>query len=128
MPDGHLSQNECRRLLLVALGRQRVGKTALLNTVVQYFRSQGSEIEVWNADQQNRTHSLSTFFPDASAPPEGGLMDTRGWIESKLKEQSGRGYHAVLDAGGGVTGFSALVEDVPVIEALLTTKGVETSV
>ena len=62
--------------------------------------------------------SLSTFFPDASLPPDGGLADTRGWIESKLKEQAEQGYHAVLDAGGGFTGFSALVEDVPVIEAL----------
>lgn len=118
MPDGHYSRGGRRRLLLVALGRQRVGKTALLNTTVQYFRAQGSEIEVWNADQQNRTHSLSTFFADASVPPDGGLMDTRGWIESKLKEQAEHGYHAVLDAGGGFTGFSALVEDVPVISTL----------
>jgi hypothetical protein len=118
MPDGHFSRDGRRRLLLVALGRQRVGKTALLNTVVQYFRAEGSEIEVWNADLQNRTHSLSTFFPDASLPPDGGLMDTRGWIEGKLREQAEHGYHAVLDPGGGFTGFSALVEDVPVISAL----------
>src|ERR1700753_4124419 len=79
MPDGHFSRDGRRRLLLVALGRQRVGKSAVLNTVVQYFRAGGSEVVVWNADQHNRTHSLSTFFPDASLPPEGGLMDTRGW-------------------------------------------------
>ena len=118
MPDGHFSRDGRRQLLLVALGRQRVGKTALLNTVVQYFRAEGSGIEVWNADQQNRTHSLSTFFSDASVPSETGLADTRRWIESKLIDQGERGYHAVLDAGGGVTGFSALVEDVPIVEVL----------
>ncbi len=118
MPDGHFPRDGRRRLLLVALGRQRVGKTALLNTVVQYFRADGSQIEIWNADQQNRTHSLSTFFSDASVPPEGGLADTRGWIEGMLKDQVERGYHAVLDAGGGVTGFSSLVEDVPIVDAL----------
>jgi hypothetical protein len=118
MPDGHFSRDGQRRLLMVALGRQRVGKTALLNTIVQYFRAEGNEIEVWNADQQNRTHSLSTFFSDASVPPEGGLVDTGGWIESMLKHQVEHGYHAVLDAGGGLTGFSALVETVPVIAAL----------
>jgi hypothetical protein len=96
----------------------------VLNTVVQYFRAGGSEIVVWNADQQNRTHSLSTFFPDASVPPEGGLVDARGWIESNLKHQAEHGYHAVLDAGGGLTGFSALVEDVPVI-ADLAAKGTD---
>jgi len=118
MPDGHFSRDGRRRLLMVALGRQRVGKTALLNTIVQYFRAEGNEIEVWNADQQNRTHSLSTFFSDARVPPEGGLVDAGGWIESKLKHQAEHGYHAVLDAGGGLTGFSALVETVPVIAAL----------
>jgi hypothetical protein len=87
MPDGHFSRDGRRRLLMVALGRQRVGKTALLNTIVQYFRAEGNEIEVWNADQQNRTHSL--------------------------------------DAGGGLTGFSALVETVPVIAALAAQGTVE---
>ena len=106
MPDGNFHPAGDRSLLWVALGRQRVGKTALLNTTIQYFRALGSHIEIWNADQQNRTHSLSTFFPDASVPLEGGLADTRGWIESKLKEQAEHGYHAVLDAGGGWTGFA----------------------
>jgi hypothetical protein len=118
MPDSQFSRDGQGRLLRGALGRQRVGKTAVLNTVVQYFRAQGSEIEVWNADQQHRTHSLSTFFPDASVPPEDELRDNRRWIESKIKEQSERGYHAVLDAGGGLTGFSVLVEGVRVVEAL----------
>jgi hypothetical protein len=35
-----------------------------------------------------------------------------------LKDQAKRGYHAVLDAGGGWTGFSSLVEDVPIVDAL----------
>ena len=118
MPDGHFAHDGQRPLLLVALGRQRVGKTALLNTIVQYHRALGSQVEVWNADQQNRTHSLSTFFPDADCPSDAGLADTREWIERKLRDQAERRYHAVLDAGGGFTGFSALVEDVPVIEFL----------
>ena len=118
MPDGHMPHAAQRSLLWAALGRQRVGKTALLNAAVQYFRAQGIRIEVWNADQQNRTHSLSTFFADAAAPPEGGLVDGRVWIEGRLVDQVKGRYHAVLDAGGGWTGFSSLIEDVPVIDAL----------
>ena len=118
MPDGHMSQPASKRLLWIALGRQRVGKTALLNAAVQYFRALGSNIEVWNADQQNRTHSLSTFYSDAAVPPEGGLADSRVWIERRFVDQAQRGYHAVLDAGGGATGFSSLIEDVPVLEPL----------
>ncbi len=125
MPDGQMKSAAGRPALWVAMGRQRVGKTALLNAAVQYFRAQGSQIQVWNADQQNRTHSLSTFFADAAVPPDGGLMDGRAWIERQISDQAARGYHAVLDAGGGWTGFSSLIEDVPVVESL-GAGGVET--
>jgi len=84
MPDGHKSRMDQRSLLWIALGRQRVGKTALLNAAVQYFRALGCHIEIWNADQQNRTHSLSTFFADAAVPPAGGLADGKLWIEGQL--------------------------------------------
>ena len=115
MPDGQIPREPGRKVLWVALGRQRVGKTTVLNAAVQYFQSLGSRIEVWNADQQNRTHSLSTFFPDAAAPVSGGLADSKKWIEGRLIDQARQGYHAVLDAGGGWTGFSALIEEVPII-------------
>ena len=118
MPDGQNSTTTRPSLLWVALGRQRVGKTALLNSAVQYFRQMGSSIEIWNADQQNRTHSLSTFFPDAATPETGGLADSQSWIEGRLADQANRRYHAVLDAGGGWTGFSSLIDNVPVIETL----------
>lgn len=118
MPDGQMPQPRQRVLLWVALGRQRVGKTALLNAAVQYVRGLGGQIEIWNADQQNRSHTLSTFFPDALTPPAGGLGDAKLWIEERLVDQSRRRIHAALDAGGGWTGFSSLVEDVPILGAL----------
>lgn len=118
MPDGHNIPTARPSLLWVALGRQRVGKTALLNSAVQYFRGLGSSIEIWNADQKNPTHSLSTFFPDAAVPEAGGLADAQSWIERRLADQAIRCYHAVLDAGGAWTGFSSLVDNVPVIETL----------
>lgn len=118
MPDGHNVPTIPPSLLRVALGRQRVGKTALLDAAIQCFRGLGSRIEVWNADQQNTTHSLSTFFPDAAVPGTGGLADAQSWIEQRLFDQSVRRYHAVLDAGGGWTGFSALIDNVPVVETL----------
>lgn len=118
MPDGNMTPGAKRARLWIAVGRQRVGKTALLNASVQYFRALGSRIEVWNADQQNRSHTLSTFFADAMTPPAGGLADGRMWIEERLMDQARHRHHAVLDAGGGWTGFSSLVEDVPIAGAL----------
>jgi hypothetical protein len=118
MPDGEVSRSTPKSVLWIALGRQRVGKTTVLNAAVQYFRERGCPIEVWNADQQNRSHSLSTFFGDALVPPPGGLVDGRLWIEERLTDQVRRRSHAVLDAGGGWTGFSSLVEEVPLVGVL----------
>ena len=119
MPDTHVRADENPELLLLAaIGRQRVGKTALLNALVQHCRGLGGEVVVLNADQQNSTHSLSTFFPDAKVPPPGSLMDNRAWIEAELVAMVQGRHHAVLDAGGGWTGFSSLVEDVPLHESL----------
>src|SRR5260370_41277706 len=118
MPDGQVSPGARKSVLWIALGRQRVGKTTVLNAAVQYFRERGCSIEVWNADQQNRSHSLSTFFGDALVPPPGGLVDGKLWIEERLMDQVRRRFHAVLDAGGGWTGFSSLVEDVPLVGLL----------
>jgi hypothetical protein len=118
MPNRQISSGERKSVLWIALGRQRVGKTTVLNAAVQYFREKGCPIEVWNADQQNRSHSLSTFFADALVPPPGGLVDGKLWIEERLMDQVRRRVHAVLDAGGGWTGFSSLVEDVPLVGVL----------
>jgi len=122
MPDDRIPKHTTK--MWTAQGRQRVGKTALLNTAGQYFRGLGCEIDIWNADQQNRTHSLSTFFPDAATPPTGSLSDGKAWIEERLAEQVRSGRHALLDAGGGLTGFSALVDEIPLVGAL-GQKGVE---
>ena len=118
MPDGQLVGGEQRAVLWTALGRQRVGKTTLLNMAAQFFRGRGVPLEVWNADQQNRSHSLSSFFIDAVVAPEGGLEDGKRWIEQRLVAQVQRRCHAVLDPGGGFTGFSSLVHEVPVIGQL----------
>jgi hypothetical protein len=118
MPDGQMRPVDRSTTLWIALGRQRVGKTALLNTAVQYFRAQGNPVRVWNADQQNRSHTLSMFFPDADEVPNGGIEDGKVWIEARIEELIKDRYDAVLDVGGGATGFSRLVQEVPVLEAM----------
>ena len=90
MPDGQNPMRVRRGVLWIALGRQRVGKTTVLNAAVQYFQSLGYVFEVWNADQQNRSHSLTTFFPDALAPLMNPLIHnwhiTSGWQASILRD------------------------------------------
>ena len=118
MPDGQNLEYRRPPILWVALGRQRVGKTALLNAAVQYFRALGNPVEVCNADQQNRSHSIATFFPDAQDVPAGGLEDVKLFIEGRIAHQIEHGYDAVLDVGGGATGFAKLVKEVRLLEAV----------
>ena len=105
-------------ILWIAVGRQRVGKTTLLNTAGQYFRALGNPVRVWNADQQNRSHALSMFFADTEEAPPGGIEDGKVWIEGRIGHLIEHRYDAVLDVGGGATGFAKLVQEVPLLEAV----------
>lgn len=107
-----------RGVLWVALGRQRVGKTVLLSAAAQFFEARGADFAVWNADQQNRRHAISTFCPGAASVPSGGIEAAKRWIEGRLVTLMASGGSAMLDIGGGFTGFSALTEDVPLVESL----------
>jgi hypothetical protein len=118
MPDGQIGRPNDKGVLVVVAGRQRVGKTTVANALLQYFGGQGCHFEVWNADQQNRSHSLSSFFPDALMPPAGGMVDGRMWLEQRLKDQVRRRSNAVLDPGGGWTSFASLVREIPLVPAL----------
>jgi hypothetical protein len=118
MPDGQMMPADRPPILWIALGRQRVGKTVLLNTAVQYFRGLGNPLRVWNADQQNRSHTLSLFFPDAEEVTGSGIEDGMAWTEARIEHQIAHGYDAVLDVGGGATGFAKLVQEVPLLDAL----------
>ncbi len=86
MPEGHVKPVDRLPILWIALGRQRVGRTAMLNTAVPYFRTNGNPIRVWNADQQIRSHTLSVFFPDAETVPNSGIEDGKAWIEGRLED------------------------------------------
>ena len=118
MPDGHKSRVDQRSLLWIALGRQRVGKTALLNADVKWFRALGCHIEIWNADQQNRTDSLSTIFADA--------VGSHRRRPCRLANCGSRDNSSIRSTGGIMrcsmpaatwTGNSSLIEDMPVIQA-----------
>lgn len=105
--------------MIVAVGRQRVGKTTLLNAITEIYRGLGADIEVWNADLHNRSHILSLFHPDALEPRAGvGLQDQRKWIEDRVRDQVQHRRDAVLDVGGGVTALNALIEEVKLVRSL----------
>ncbi len=105
--------------MIVAVGRQRVGKTTLLNVITEIYRGLGADLDVWNADLHNRSHTLSLFHPDALEPNAGvGLQDQRKWIEDRVRDQVQNRRDAVLDVGGGLTALNALIEEVKLVRSL----------
>jgi hypothetical protein len=106
-------------VLIIAVGRQRVGKTTILNVLIEVFRSLGADVEIWNADLHNRTHTLSLFHTDALQPPdETSLEDQKRWIEERVREMVTHRRDAILDVGGGMTGLNALIEEMRLVEML----------
>lgn len=105
-------------VIITAIGRQRVGKTALLNALVQIAQMRGAELDIWNCDLLNRSHSLTTFHKAALVPPIGQTKDQRSWIEARIEEQIESRRDAVLDVGGGWTALHELIEETPLVELL----------
>lgn len=102
-------------ILLMALGRGRVGKTVLLNAVVQYFRPKGADIRVWNIDAHNASHSLGVFHSDAMVPAHEEIDERRHWLERQMMDQSAQRYDVVLDVGGGDIVLSQLAKDLDLV-------------
>ncbi len=97
-------------VVIVVVGRQRVGKTSFLNTTVQFLRAHGGEFVVWNADKLNRTYSLSMFSGDVLEPTRGDAEDVKAWLEDRFTHLVQHRYDAVLDIGGGDTPLAFLAQ------------------
>ncbi|GCD60553.1 hypothetical protein NBRC3280_3168 [Acetobacter pasteurianus NBRC 3280] len=68
-------------VLLTAVGRQRTGKTVFLNALTETVMRQGGDVEVWNTDHLNVSHSISHFHPNAKKPATGNLKEQKSWLE-----------------------------------------------
>ena len=112
------SPGERKPIVLIVVGRQRVGKTTLLNTTVQFVRAHGGNMAVWNADKLNTTYSLSMFSDNVLEPSSGDTEDVKAWLEGQFTDLIRYRYDAVLDIGGGETPLARLVEEVPIVHTL----------
>ena len=105
-------------VVMMVLGRQRVGKTSFLNAVAQYMKARGAVFEVWDGDQQNTSYNLSLFHRDALRPSESDPEEVKVWLEQRFSSVVEKRTSAILDIGGGDTPLGRLVQDVPVAEML----------
>lgn len=105
-------------VLVIAAGRQRVGKTVFLNTVAQFLKERDSDVVLWNGDQTNVTNNLRIFHSDVHEPVSREPGDGKTWLEERIGHIAEHGYDAILDVGGGDTAFTRLVKELDVSEML----------
>lgn len=110
-------------VLIVAVGRGRVGKTTFLNIVGQRFRERGARLDVWNIDPHGETGSIDAFFPDVRRPDYPGIDDRRGWLERSIEEQSASRRDVLLDVGGGDLVLQKMLDDLD-LSSVAETMGV----
>ena len=103
-------------VLIMMLGRGRVGKTATATAMVQFYRALGCQLEVWNADQQNESHGLSRFHDNVREPrPGSSFEDRKRWLEERIQDQSRLRYDAVIDFAGGDPTVQKLAQEVRLV-------------
>src|SRR5271165_2567337 len=90
-------------VLMIGVGRQRVGKTTFLNALAQYLRSDGASFEIWDADKMNATNNMSLFHREALQPTSVDPEDVKAWLEQRFTDLVERRFDAMLDVGGGDT-------------------------
>ena len=105
-------------VIIMVLGRQRVGKTSFLNAVAQYLKARRAEFEIWDGDQQNTSYNLSLFHRGALRSSEADPEEVKVWLEQRFSSVIENRTSAILDIGGGDTPLGRLVQDVPVAETL----------
>ncbi|MBS1060464.1 FAD-binding oxidoreductase [Gluconobacter sp. Dm-44] len=104
-------------VIFTIIGRQRVGKTTLLNALAQTVHDQGGTPEIWNTDLLNRSHSISNFH-DADSPAAGDTKRQRKWLEEKIQSLMESRHDAILDIGGGWTALHELINTESLSRAL----------
>ncbi len=61
MSETNLTADIRRPILMVVVGRQRIGKTTVVNTIIQKVREGGGDLRIWNADTNNTSYNLGMF-------------------------------------------------------------------
>ncbi|MBO1360318.1 hypothetical protein J2D73_11015 [Acetobacter sacchari] len=105
-------------VLLTAVGRQRTGKTVFLNALAETVMRQGGEVEIWNTDHLNVSHSISHFHRTAKKPNTGNLKEQTVWLEQQIEGMVRRQKDVILDIGGGWTAFHEIINSTPLVPQL----------
>lgn len=101
-------------VLLVGLGRGRVGKSTVLRLLVERARNAGRDVIV--ADYDTRNPTLSASFADARSPLSGDPAVIKDGLGVLLNEMAERRRSLVLDLGGGDRALEEFGRDLALVE------------
>jgi hypothetical protein len=80
-------ENDHKPVLMIVVGRQRVGKTTFLNGLCQYLQAHAAVFEIWDADKMNATHNMAGFHEEALQPASTDPEDVKAWLEDRFADR-----------------------------------------
>jgi hypothetical protein len=106
--------------VVMAIGRGQTGKTTLLRWMCERALARDEQLVLATLDPINR--ELTKFFPDAMSP---GAEDPRFWLDQFLMAIMEAKRSAAVDFGGGDTSLARLAVEVPDLQPMIESAGLE---
>ena len=123
-PSGQALDLTGKAKAIMAIGLGATGKTTLLRWLCERALEQGEdELALATVDPVNR--ELGHFFPAAMVPPTQDPAQVTAWLEQLLAMILETGKSAALDFGGGDTTLARLLTEVPDLQQMMESAGVE---
>ncbi|WP_102325778.1 MULTISPECIES: FAD-binding oxidoreductase [Komagataeibacter] len=104
--------------LMMAIGRQRVGKTTFLKVLTELTQQQGGHPEIWNTDSLNKSNTIASLGDYVLEPATVTAKGQAAWLEQRIEQLVETQNDAILDIGGGWTAVHELVKASPLVAQL----------
>ncbi len=123
-PSGQALDLTGKAKAIMAIGLGVTGKTTLLRWLCERALERGEdELALATVDPVNR--ELGHYFPAAMVPPTQDPAQVTAWLEQLLAMILETGKSAALDFGGGDTTLARLLTEVPDLQQMMESAGVE---
>jgi hypothetical protein len=123
-PSGQALDLTGKAKAIMAIGLGATGKTTLLRWLCERALERGEdELALATVDPVNR--ELGHYFPAAMVPPTQDPAQVTAWLEQLLAMILETGKSAALDFGGGDTTLARLLTEVPDLQQMMESAGVE---
>jgi len=123
-PSGQALDLTGKAKAIMAIGLGATGKTTLLRWLCERALERGEdELALATVDPVNR--ELGHYFPAAMVPPTQDPAQVTAWLEQLLAMILETGKSAALDFGGGDTTLARLLTEVPDLQQMMESAGLE---